>query len=449
MTSPDVLIVGGGIAGIAAALRLAEQNVRVTLLETRRKLGGRATSFVDVRTGQMLDNCQHVTLGCCVNYLDFLGRLGALDLLEWHDEQYWIERGGRTSIIRPGWLPAPLHFTGAMLGASFLSLGDIAQLARIGGAMLRTDRTRHTGETFGAYLRGHGQSERLIRRFWSPVVVSACNLDVDKVAASSALHVFQDGFFAHAKAASIGLSRVPLVQLYDRAESAIAAAGGTIRLSCGVDRIGPASVVTSAGETLRAGAVICALPVERAREVIDPASRDDRHVLMERFEFSPILGVHLAFDRPVISTPHAVLVDAPTQWLFRKDAAGHHVHAVISAADEWMGLSETEIASRVCADIKAYLPGSAPATLLSARPVKEKRATFAPTPLVEQSRPSAIGNSGLILAGDYTATGWPATMEGAARSGYSAAAAVLGAPLDSLHAPALHASRLVRLARGA
>ena len=269
MTSPDVLIVGGGIAGIAAALRLAEQNVRVTLLETRRKLGGRATSFVDVRTGQMLDNCQHVTLGCCVNYLDFLGRLGALDLLEWHDEQYWIERGGRTSIIRPGWLPAPLHFTGAMLGASFLSLGDIAQLARIGGAMLRTDRTRHTGETFGAYLRGHGQSERLIRRFWSPVVVSACNLDVDKVAASSALHVFQDGFFAHAKAASIGLSRVPLVQLYDRAESAIAAAGGTIRLSCGVDRIGPASVVTSAGETLRAGAVICALPVERAREVID------------------------------------------------------------------------------------------------------------------------------------------------------------------------------------
>ena len=197
MTSPDVLIVGGGIAGIAAALRLAEQNVRVTLIETRRKLGGRATSFVDVRTGQTLDNCQHVTLGCCVNYLDFLGRLGALDLIEWHDEQYWIERGGRTSIIRPGSLPAPLHFTGAVLGASFLEHRDLAQLARIGGAMLRTDRGKHTSETFGDYLRAHGQGERLIRRFWSPVVVSACNLDVDKVAASSALHVFQDGFFAN------------------------------------------------------------------------------------------------------------------------------------------------------------------------------------------------------------------------------------------------------------
>ncbi len=444
----EVIVCGGGIAGMAAALRLAERGVAVTLLETRGKLGGRATSFVDVRTGQTLDNCQHVTLGCCVNYLDFLERLGALGLLEWHDEQYWVERGGRTSVIRPGWLPAPLHFTGAMLGASFLSPGDIAQLARIGGAMLRTDRTKHTGETFGAYLRAHGQGERLIRRFWSPVVVSACNLDVDKVAASSALHVFQDGFFAHAKAASIGLPRVPLVQLYDRAEGSIVAAGGMVRVGCGIESIGAGWVKTTAGETLRAGAIVCALPVERAREVIEPAARDERQALMERFTFSPILGVHLTFDRPVMSTPHAVLVDASTQWLFRKDESGRRVHAVVSAADEWMALSEQEIAARVEADIKAYLPGSRDAVLVVARPVKEKRATFAPTPLVEQSRPNAVGSSGVILAGDYTATGWPATMEGAAQSGYTAAAAVLGEPLDSLHAVPLAVSKLVRLARG-
>lgn len=432
----SVLIAGGGIAGIAAALRLAEHGVQVTLLETRKKLGGRATSFTDVRTGEVLDNCQHVVLGCCTNYLDFLGRLGALAQIAWTDTQWWIEPGGRTSIIRPGPLPAPGHFSLAMLGVRFLSWPEVASLARGMLAVMRADRRGWRTRTFSEFLVTAGQTERVIRRFWTPVIVSACNLDPSRVAASSALHVFQEGFLAHRDAASIGVSRVPLVALYDEAQRVLEASGGAIRLGASVEAVDAQGVTLSSGERLTADRVVCALPVERA----DPALRagassdDPRLPAMARFTHSPILGVHLVFDRPVLTTPHAVLVDAGVQWLFRKDDEGCKVHAVISGADDWMPLDEPAIAQRVLADLRTHLPGAREARVLSVRPVKEKRATFAPTPEVEQSRPPAwptgepAGTPRVILAGDYTDTGWPATMEGAARSGYVAAALALGLP---------------------
>lgn len=431
-----MLVAGGGIAGIAAALRLAEAGVAVTLLETRKKLGGRATSFVDVRTGAVLDNCQHVVLGCCTNYLDLLARLGVLDQITWTDAQWWVEPGGRTSVIRPGPLPAPGHFSFSMLGVRFLDWREVSSLARAMLAVLRVDRTRWRDRTFAEFLAQHGQTERVIRRFWTPVIVSACNLGPERVAASSALHVFQEGFLAHRDAASIGVSRVPLVQLYDRAEQAIVAAGGRIELGCSVERVEPGAVITADGERHPADRVICALPVERAVDALPPT--DPRVAMMQRFTHSPILGVHLVFDRPVLTTPHAVLVDAGVQWLFRKDEAGRAVHAVISGAEEWMPLTESQIGERVVADIRRAFPHAADAVAISVRPVKEKRATFAPTPEVEASRPPAVipgQPEGVILAGDYTATGWPATMEGAARSGYTAAAAALAQPARDLVAP--------------
>jgi zeta-carotene desaturase len=170
---------------------------------------------------------------------------------------------------------------------------------------------------------------------------------------------------------------------------------------------------------------------------------------MRTFAFSPILGVHLAFDRAVMNRPHAVLVPAgrepATQWLFRKDAQGTKLHAVISAADEWMDLSEQQIGDRVLADVRAHLPAARDAHLVTVRSVKEKRATFAATCEGERARPAATGPSGIFLAGDYTATGWPATMEGAARSGYLAADAVLtGAPP---HSPRANAGLVADLPR--
>ncbi|MGQ0627273.1 MAG: hydroxysqualene dehydroxylase HpnE [Phycisphaerales bacterium] len=451
MSHPDVIVAGGGVAGIAAALRLAERGARVTLLETRRKLGGRATSFVDVRSGETLDNCQHVVLGCCTAYMDLLRRLGVAEAIEWHDRQYWVEPGGRTSVIEPDLLPAPLHFAGAVLRASFLTMRHVFELAGILPVILRAERSRHVAESFGRFLRRHGQSESLIERFWAPVVVSACNLPVDRVAASSALHVFQEGFFAHRHAARLGISRIPLIDLYDRAEAMIRAAGGHVRLGCSVDSIEAGSVLIGTGEVLSAGRVVCALPVERAREVIAPHARDERQPLLERFTFSPILGVHLVFDRPVLALPHAVLVGTGTQWLFRKDSHGCRVHAVISAADDWMPLSEAEIGARVEHDIRACFPNVAGATLVSVRPVKEKRATFAPTSEVENDRPLSAGTGPIILAGDYTRTGWPATMEGAARSGDTAAALVLGDPNPASPPPLVEGAlvRLLRLGAGA
>lgn len=442
----SAIVVGGGIAGVAAALRLAEEGVAVTLFETRKKLGGRATSFTDTRTGLTLDNCQHVALGCCTNYLDLCGRLGVGDRLRWTRELNWIEAGGRVSVIRTSSLPAPGHMGPSFLTAAFLTWREKSAIALAMLAAVREDRRQWRDRVFAEWLRENRQPESAVRKFWSPVMVSACNLDVDRVCASSALHVFQEGFLAHHDAAAVSVAGVPLVELYDPAEGAIRAAGGAVRLGVSVDRVSERSVTTASGETLEADAVVCAVPPERAARIVDGGirRRDDRFARLADITHSPILGVHLAFDRPVLGLPHAVLVDRPTQWIFRKDDAGARIHAVISAADAWIPLSEDEIAQRVLADLHACLPASREAQLTSVRAVKEKLATFAPTPEVERIRPATTGATRLILAGDYVQTGWPATMEGATRSGYLAAAAVVGKDEAWALRPGLRASVVYR-----
>lgn len=439
VTAPDVLVIGGGVAGIAASVRLAERGARVLLLETRKKLGGRATSFTDVRTGETLDNCQHVALGCCTNYLDLCARLGVADRLRWTDELYWVEAGGRTSVLKPGLFPAPGHFTESFLAARFLTLGEKSAIARAMIAILRQPpRAVDPMQTFGAWLAAHGQPASAVRKYWAPVIVSACNLTVERVAAGPALKVFRDGFLATRHAASMAVASVPLVELYDPAEVAIRRAGGEIRLGVSVETVGETWARTSNGETIHAGRVILGVPPERAAKMIDAplVAADPRFRRLDEIEHSPILGVHLAFDREITPLPHATLVDRPTQWLFNKGPApdgGQRLHAVISAADDWMDMTEEQIGERVMADIRACFPArSAGASLVRVRAVKEKRATFAPTPLVESLRPAASGASRLILAGCYTATGWPATMEGAARSGYVAAAAAADDPRPAL-----------------
>lgn len=438
MSRADVLVLGGGLAGLSAAVALADAGVRVEVLETRRKLGGRATSFTDPRTGEVLDNCQHVAMGCCTNYLDLCARLGVLDLMRWTDTLTFIEAGGRRSVIRPGALPAPGHAAWSFLRAPMLSAGEKAQVARALLGMMAARPGEHEGETFGAWLDRRGQGPRVRARFWEPVVVSACNLSIERVAASVALHVFREGFLLGPEAMRVAVSAVPLVELYDPAEEAIVRAGGRVRLGAGVERFGADWAQTSAGERVEAGRVVCALPFERAAACVDDAARDARFEGMARLGHSPILGVHLEFDRPVLDAPHAVLVERPTQWLFRKDEDGRRVHAVISAADEWLGLGEEQIGARVLEDVRACLPGAREAGLVRVRSVKEKRATFAATPASERDRPEAgAGAGGAVLAGDYVRTGWPATMEGAVRSGRLAAAAVLGRGPEALLTPPL------------
>lgn len=445
----SIVVVGGGLAGIAAAVRIAETGDRPMLVETRRRLGGRATSFVDPRTGEVLDNCQHVVMGCCTNLLDLYERLEVLDRLEWFDSTWWATPPGQPSVLRPSRpalvFPAPLH-----LGISFLRLGALHRSDKraIGRAMWRLlrlglrGRVSWRGRTFLEFLEQTRQPASAVERFWQPVVVSACNLPVERVAASAAMQVFQEGFLANRWSSAVGLSTVPLSALYDPAEALLRAAGGSLRLGVSVKAIAydgqrVTGVVTDEG-FIGGSAVVAAVPPDRLDKLVSAPLRaaDVRLHGLDRFEFSPILGVHLRFDHPIMDSPHLVLPGRATQWLFNKgstDDGGQRVHAVISAADSWMDLDEATIVERVMEDIHACCPKAVGLRPIGFRAVKEKRATFACVPGVDDIRPGAEASSArgpgvrnLFLAGDWCDTGWPATMEGAVRSGYAAAAACSG-----------------------
>lgn len=446
-----IAIVGGGVAGIAAALRVADAGDTAILIETRKRLGGRATSFVDPRTGELLDNCQHVVMGCCTNLLDLYDRLGVLDEIVWHRTYYWTDGGGRIDRMEAGRLPAPLHLLGAMRRMTVLGRDERRAIARCMWRIVRLGgggRQRWAGRTFSEFLLEHGQPQRAVDRFWNVVIVSACNLDVSRVDAATALHVFQEGFLASKWSYAMGLSSAPLLDLYDAAEPIIAEHGGELRLSTSARSISfdgrRVTGVVTADDVIDASAVIAAVPPDRLAKLVSEPLRkaDARLQSLAQFAFSPILGVHLKYTSAVMDLPHLTLIGAPggTQWLFNKYYAYaendvQHVHAVISAADGWMELSEEEIVERVADDVNWALPESVGLRPVGARAVKERRATFAATPGVERMRPPSapgyvgLGGGGvenLYLAGDWCETGWPATMEGAARSGYAAAAAATG-----------------------
>ncbi len=427
----DAAVVGGGLAGIAAAVTLADHGQRVVLLEQTRRLGGRASSFIDPVTNEELDNCQHVVLGCCTEYLGLLRRLGTADALAWHDEQHWVSAGGggRTDRIAAGFFSAPFHHAGSFLRASFLSPGDKLAIARAMIVLARIDATRWRARPFADFLTRTRQTPRAIANFWRPIVVSACNAEPDRAAAELAFKVFRDGLLAGPRAASIGIPAVPLARLYEPVPGLLAEKNSEARFGAFATRITPTTVDIRGQPSVHARRVIVALPFERVASTIDPAFHDERIAALARFTHSPILGVHLQLDRPVLPTPHAVLVNRPTQWLFRKDAEGRRIHAVVSAADDWVHLDDETITARVAEDLRACYRDAADFRIEHSRPVRSKRATFLPAPGLP--RPSVApfdggGGGGVLLAGDYTDTGWPATMEGAVRSGVAAAAHALG-----------------------
>lgn len=447
--SGRVAVLGGGVAGLAAAVALHQAGRRVTLIEARNRLGGRATSFTDPATGERIDNCQHVVLGCCTSLIDFYTRLGVAEKIEWHEHMHFVSAEGHVDVLRASLLAAPLHLAPSLLRFRAYNLAEKFALARAMKAIASADRRSLAHLTFREWLSQHEQSDRLIRRFWDVVIVSACNLPCDRVSAEPALQVFQEGFLAHRVAWRLGVPRCPLVDLYDGAARFI----DDLRLSTRVVRLEGDSRIERAllddGTTIEVEAFVLALPFEQLAGVASEAMmrRDERLALPRNLTHSPILGVHLRFERPVSGLPHAVLLDAGVQWVFFKDG-GRTAHAVISAADEWMALSADEIVARVRADLAAHFPGAADGggnALVSRRVVKEKRATFAAVPGAEAHRPPTCGSiENLFLAGDYCATGWPATMEGAARSGYAAAEAILG---RSVLVPDLKPALLYRAAR--
>ncbi|UCD75196.1 MAG: FAD-dependent oxidoreductase [Phycisphaerales bacterium] len=442
-----VAIIGGGPAGIAAAIRLAEAGWQPVLIEARKRLGGRASSIHDSRTGLLLDNCQHVLLGCCTNLLDFYSRLRVIDLIRWHRKLHWTKGHGLIDTLKAGLTPAPLHLARSLRRMQMFSAEEKRDIKAAMKRMVRMGakgRIAWTGRTFAEFLEDCGQKESAAYDFWSTVIVSTCNLSVERVSAATAIQVFQDGFLGNRWSYTLGTPTVPLVELYDSAADTIEAAGGEVQLgatarSIGYDGNRVTGVVTSNG-LVEAARVIAAVPPDRLSGLISNAMHraDTRLRELDRISFSPILGVHLLFDQKVMELPHLAIVDRPLHWLFNKGVGAYgrqHLSAVISAADEWMHLEEIEIIRRVIDDVHYVLPGARGIDPIEARAVKERHATFAPTPGVDEFRPSAkpgtigLGGGGihnLYLAGDWCDTGWPATMESAVRSGYAAAAAITG-----------------------
>jgi squalene-associated FAD-dependent desaturase len=428
---PSVIVIGGGLAGLSSAAALGQSGFRVDLFEARGFLGGRATSYpVPGDNTEVIDNCQHVLLRCCVNLMDFYGRLGVADRIQFHKQFFFIEPGGRTSVLQAGGLPAPLHFTGSFLDLTFLGVADKLALAAAMLAIRREHGTRRDLDqiTMLDWLREKHQPERAIRRFWNQVLVSAVNEDLDRMAASHGFQVFWLGFLAHANTYEMGIPAVPLGDLYGSDEWK---GVGNVRLHlrAPVERVfaenGCIRGVTVAGQLRTADHYISALPFERV-----PAVIPDLHLDVSRFEHSPITGIHLWFDRSITDLPHATLLDRTVQWMFNK-SEGRYLQLVVSASRSLVEMPRAEVIALAVRELAEFFPRVKEAQIEKAHVVKEIRATFSARAGLEEVRPlSATKFGNLFLAGDWTRSGWPATMEGAVRSGYLAAEAVARAAGD-------------------
>ena len=433
---PSVAVVGGGLAGLAAGCALVSTGFRVTLLERRPYLGGRASSYQHPGTGEVVDNCQHVLLGCCTNLIEFYRRTGVAESIRWFDRLTFLEPGGRASEIGPSSLPAPLHTTPAFLRAGCLEWVDKIAIARALMA-LAPATPRDTGESFLAWLRRHGQTDRAIERFWKTVLVSALNEDVDRMSVPNAAQVMRESFLKSAAAGRMGVPAVPLTDLYSAAGDYIRHRQGEVRYRTSADafRAELSHVQLAVGGGMETfDYVVLAVPFDSLTKMLPDtsASQPLRHALAQ-FETSPITGIHLWFDREISELEHAVLLDRTIQWMFHKsklqkrasNGQGSYVELVVSSSKTLVDKSRQEIVDLAVGELAEFFPQVRNANLRKATVVKEIHATYSPKPGIElhRPRPETIWPR-VFLAGDWTATGWPATMEGAVRSGYMAAASL-------------------------
>ncbi|HSA93974.1 MAG TPA: hydroxysqualene dehydroxylase HpnE [Terriglobales bacterium] len=429
-----VAVVGGGLAGLSAACALADVGFRVSLLERRPYLGGRASSYEHPGTGEVVDNCQHVVLACCTNLLDFYRRTGVEQKIRWYDRLTFLEPGGRQTVLGPSWLPAPLHAVPSFLSAASLGLAD--KLA-IGRAMLHflSSVPPDSGEPFLGWLRRHGQTQRAIDRFWKVVLVSALNEDLDRMCVPYAAQVFRESFLKSAAAGQMGVPTAPLTELYAAGIAYLEARGGQVRLRSTAESFEPQAdsvLLRSSVGDLRTDFAVLAVPFDVAARLL-PAQPEAEPLRAQlgRFETSPITGIHLWFDREVTDLDHAVLLDRTIQWMFHKsrilerragEGNGSYLELVVSSSKSLVEKPRNEILELALAELKEFFPKAAEARLVKSTVIKEVHATYSALPGSDDYRPGAATVwPRVFLAGDWTATGWPATMEGAVRSGYRAA----------------------------
>ena len=434
---PHVAVIGGGLAGIAAALECADLGARVTLLERRGRLGGLTWSFQ--HGGRWVDNGQHVFLRCCDEYQWFLGRIGAAGDVQLQDRldipvvSPAPAPGGRPRVARlrrPAVrVPAPLHLAGSLIRYRHLGVRDrlalglaVAPLRR-----LRLDDPSLDGETFAAWLARHGQSPAAVSALWDLITVPTVNLGASEASLAVAAKVFQTGLLGDPAAADIGWSRVPLGRLHgDNAAAALARSGVEVRLAARVERVEPSGAGFSVlGPTLSvdADAVVVAVPHDDAGGVLPPGAVPGQDRLGE-LGSSAVVDVHLVYDRPVMTWPLMAGVGTPLQWVFDRTASSgmepgpgrpQYLAVSFSAADHLLGRRPEELAGWVAAELPRLLPVAGEARLVDSLVTKERRATFRAVPGTARLRRGPRTSwPGLTLAGAWTDTGWPATMEGAA-----------------------------------
>ncbi len=431
-SSPTVAIVGGGLAGLSAGCALADSGCRVTLFERRPYLGGRASSYQHPGTGEVVDNCQHVLLGCCTNLIDLYERTGVSGKIHWFEQLTFLEPGGRRSVIQTSVLPAPLHTGPSFLRAPCLKLRDKLAIAR-GMLALVPSLPHDEGQSFLTWLRKHGQTDLAIERFWKTVLVSALNEDLDRVSVTYAAQVFRESFLKSARAGQMGIPGVPLTELYNAAGDYIRARGGEVRLRASVESFRAQSTsvgICSEGREQVFDFALLAASFDAMNRLLpsSPEAEPLRRSL-QSLEGSPITGIHLWFDCEITDLDHAVLLDRTIQWMFnksrllgRRQDAGQYLELVVSSSKTLVEKSRGEIIEVALRELAEFFPRVRTATLLKSTVIKEVNATYSPVPNVDQYRPvHATAWPRLFLAGDWTATGWPATMEGAVRSGYMAA----------------------------
>jgi squalene-associated FAD-dependent desaturase len=504
--APTVAIVGGGLAGLAAACALAGSDFQVTVFERRPYLGGRASSYEHPGTGEIVDNCQHVLFGSCTNLLAFYKTIGIENKISWFDRMTFIEPRGRQSVLEPTFLPAPLHLTTSFLRFKFLNSRDKLSLAR-GLLSLILHQPKDDGASFQDWLIRHRQTPGAIERFWKPILVSALSEDMDRIAVPYAAQVVRESMKSPA-ARRMGIPKVPLTELYNAARDFISAHGGSVRFRSSVQ----AFVSTPLGVRVRLqdseedfDYVIPAVPFDSLAKLLPDSAEESSptKVLREKlshFETSPITGVHLWFDRQITDLPHAVLLDRTIQWMFhksqlldsdagregttsvvpleatpaaapqgRKNTAqgvspgcadkttesrrdernpGSYVELVISSSKSLREKSRQEIIDIALKELREFFPAARDANLIKSTVIKEVNATFSPTPGIDRYRPaSETPWPRIFLAGDWTATGWPATMESAVRSGFLAAEHVTenSGPRKKFLVPDLPATGLMRI----
>jgi len=433
-----VTVVGGGLAGISAALGCADGGARVTVVEVRPRLGGAAYSFE--RDGMTLDNGQHVFLRCCTAYRALLARLGTERRTVLQDRLRIpvLAPGGRREWLRRNSLPAPLHLAGALARYGHLSRRERARAVRaaLGLSRLNADDERLDARTFGAWLDEQGQSPQAIEALWNLIALPTLNMPAADASLALAAFVFQTGLLREAGAGDVGYAAVPLSQLHgEPAERALRDAGVAVRLGWRAERIAPRAgggfTLEGRGEALDSDAVIVALPHGRAGGLLPRGAIDDPDRL-ERLGTSPIVNLHVVYDRQVTDLPMFAAIRSPVQWAFDRTRAagvgnGQYLGVSISGAERELAMGREQLQALYLPALAQLLPRTRKAKVERFEVTREHAATFRAAPGAARLRPGPRTRlEGLVLAGSWTATGWPATMESAVRSGMAAAREALG-----------------------